>query len=361
MKTITAFCMAACFSFSLQAQNSNPQRSVLLTLEKNEEICEDEYFIFQHLNQNRFACIIYDDLTQTQTFVFNGRRIITTKNLSVFLNKNFSYLNLAEENGYVFYYVETEGRQTNYYINCKGTKEGPFDRVSLFPLEDFLKSNGNHDYYYELAGRWYGHKDGKNKLIQQGKSEGTKRETAAPGISTIYENGRWYAKIDSVMSSEGYDEIQKNSILTESGKYAYIYRNKDKWHVNINGQPSQGYIYAGKLSLTDSGEYSYHYGLEDGWIYQNNNGKNSRTEFLMSNKKGDVFSSFYANMNGIEIYSKDKEYSFYSHYRYEYVVIDGRRFGNSPALHAWYDSDKNAFFWNTVEGKELVMYEYKLP
>jgi hypothetical protein len=62
--------------------------------------------------------------------------------------------------------------------------------------------------------------------------------------------------------------------------------------------------------------------------------------------------------DNIEIYSADRAHTLYSAYKYEYVVIDGVRCGKSPALYAWYDKGKNAFVWNAVEGRELVLYEY---
>jgi hypothetical protein len=62
----------------------------------------------------------------------------------------------------------------------------------------------------------------------------------------------------------------------------------------------------------------------------------------------------------IDIYSENLEHTMISDYRYEYVVIDGESYGKSPAFQAWYDSDKKSFIWSAIEGKELVVYEFKL-
>ena len=114
-----------------------------------------------------------------------------------------------------------------------------------------------------------------------------------------------------------------------------------------------------------NGAYYFTYPMDDGIVYKNENGKISKTEFYISNVYGSEITAFssisYVGFDNLELYSSDKEHSFYSSYNYEYVVIDGNRFSKSPALHAWYDKDKNAFIWNAVEGKELVVYEYKLP
>ncbi|MDR0540624.1 MAG: hypothetical protein LBH19_00255 [Dysgonamonadaceae bacterium] len=68
----------------------------------------------------------------------------------------------------------------------------------------------------------------------------------------------------------------------------------------------------------------------------------------------------FSEKDEIELYASGNERSFYSNYAFEYVVIDGKKAGKSPALRAWYDKEKNSFIWNSIEGKELVVYEYKL-
>jgi len=517
-------------------QNENPKRSVLFTLRENEEIYANEYIIAQYFNQNRFACIIYDDMANKLTFVFNGKRIISDSKYANFSlsNRNFSYLNLAEDNGYIFCYNRKDG----YYVNCKGTINGPFRSVLLHPYDDFITSGINYDYYYRLDGKWYGKKGTqKPKLIlQERKAENycyadgadyvfdshlTKNGKYAcvcthnnrdykqyiningnispeyDEITSLYltesgqyayayendrkrfvningniyqgglnvslhltENGEYaysysnnnnkyqvningdisqeYAYVDNLFLTESgkyayrcsnQEILQRNRLpsyanwqviingnasqvyegvgslrltesgkyaytytsngkryvnindnvsqeydgigylrLTESGKYAYIYQSNKKWHININDNISPGYDDVYELSLSDNGEYYYKYVADsDGIIYQNDNGKISKTQRLISN-----YDRLFDFTSKIELYSTNRESSFlsnreykernafFSSYKYEYVSIDGKQFGKSPALHAWYDKDKNSFIWNAIEGRELVVYEYKL-
>ena len=82
--------------------------------------------------------------------------------------------------------------------------------------------------------------------------------------------------------------------------------------------------------------------------------KTNTKEEMVTNLLGEHFD------NGLKFYSTDKKHVFLSNYGYDFVTIDGTPYGKSPCIQAWYDEKKNAFIWNAIEGKELVVYEYKL-
>ena len=395
--TIIALSIVFCASFGVWAQDNNLKRSVLLTLGQNESIWAGEYFAAQYFNENRFACIIYDDVKKSCTFVFNGKRIITTDaNDFSGSARNFSYLNIAEENGYVFYYTKKENGVVNYYVNYKGTIDGPFEDISLHANNSFRRPNGNitlttlvkeYDYLYRLAERWYAHKDGKNKKVDFAESiyDYNSRKSSVNingSISQRYDwvgdvcltesgkyaycyenNGKYYANINGSIS-QGYDFV-RYLCLTESGKYAYSYESNGKRYANINSSISQGYDDIEYVALSDNGDYTY-VSRKNGKIDLNHDGKN-KIDFwgaIWTTWMPVIFNAnpVYANTyNGIELSSINDEHSFFSDYKYEYVVIDGKRYGKSPALYAWYDTGKNVFVWNAVEGKDLVLYEHKLP
>jgi hypothetical protein len=432
--------------------------------------------------------MLYDTLSHKNTFVFNGKRIITGDgdkwgNSDLFpihsSAYNFPYLNLMEDNGYAFYYKKIEGKATNYYVNYRGKTDGPFDDFSFGNTRwETLFNEKGYDYYYQLAGRWYGHKDGKNKMVenQYNKYVTKKNDYYAVSIKDrlhenydgiysftmnskgnfaflyyknhekhiyisindiiinkeifcydlvltesdkyaftysesdkyyaningqpiqkgydyiaqwslnltengkyafIYkENGKYYANINGQTIQKGYDYIVEWSLnLTESGKYAFVFKEKGKYYANINGLPTQkGYGLIENLKIFNDGTYSFKYydkNKNDGKIYENNNGTEKETNYRLSMywySRFDYFSSnlYYVNgayhifeNNGYLIFNSNKEHSFSSSYEYEYVVIDGKRYGDATALQGWYDKKKNAFIWNAIEGRELVVYEYK--
>jgi hypothetical protein len=405
IKTIIILCILICASINLQAQNDRLKRDVLFTLGVNEIIISDEYFVMQSFNQNRFTCVVRDTLKKAYTFVFNGKRVVSTNRWI-----EIKSINLNEENGYIFSY-------NDFYVNYKGIEDGPFESCNLYNPYDYRTVTEDCDYYYQLAGRWYGHKNGNNKLIPQkskidpvrdvknekyyitindtrisipayDKIEDLQSTESGKYAYTYKKDGKYYANINGTISP-AYDDLFWDLQLTESGKYAYTYGKGGKWHANINGTISpayDNYIYA--LQLTESGKYAYickkdgkryaningtissacdqiwnltidNSGIHsyqyktghDGITYQNNNGRKSPAE---------SFEEVLKSVDETEIYSANQENSFYSTYKYEYVVIDGRRFGKAPSLRAWYNKDKNTFVWNAIEGRELVVYEYKL-
>jgi hypothetical protein len=417
-KTVVMIMLAALFANCTGARNNNnePERDVLFTLGKHEKIAYGEYFVLQQMNGNRFACIVEDTTKNTRTFIFNGKRIVTTDSGAF----DVLYVNVHEENGYVveyclqdrgyvnikgkvygpldkgslvfaydrkgntgydkFYYCKTEGENTGYYIHDDGAKDGPFDRI-LFHYEAI--DVADCEYLYQFAGKWYAHySDGENKitpLVDEVRFKNWRdyvniNDTEYDEVwhSYFFESNKfayiyradekYYVNINGTESRE-YDNAMSLQ-FTENGKYAYLYEENGECHININGTERSGYGDVVDLKITDDGGYSFCYRKEDGRIYKNNNGKETETDYL-SGMEYDYKLAFFTNArryddNGLKIYSPDKEHSFDSSYEHAHVVIDGRTHGHAPALYAWYDAEKNAFVWNAVEGKELVVYEYKL-
>ena len=148
-------------------------------------------------------------------------------------------------------------------------------------------------------------------------------------------------------SSEGYDDINGvySLCLIESGKYAYAYKDNSNINNKIYGEYDFLYIDGGDPFVFDEdGTFGFRY-------YRHG------TSYNKTNDKEEIVPLEDAN---IELYSTSKEHTLYSSYEYDFVVINGERYGKSPAIHAWYDKAKNAFVWNGIEGKELALYEYRL-
>lgn len=315
------------FTVAMCAFAQNPKRDVVFMLNPNEAIHGNEYYLLQNFNQNRFSCLIYNTSTYENTFVFNGKRIQTAPWILV------QYLNVNEENGYIISYYKRTENGIEWYINNKGNVEGPFDTVWF---------DDDYDYCYALAGRSWGHKNGRNELIQE------KKRT----YCGYYEN-TWYV-YDDVQYRE-YDNVE-HLRLTEkfkNGRYAYYYKENGKYYANINGHIYGAYdgIYVDGGSpfyIDNDGNFGYRYYLQ-GTVYKK---RNTKEEIVCFGR--------HSYLSDIEIHTTNNNHSFYSSYEYEYVVIDGRPFGTSPAIQVWYDEKKSSFIWTGIEGRELVVYEYKM-
>lgn len=164
--------------------------------------------------------------------------------------------------------------------------------------------------------------------------------------------------------------------------YGFVYKKEGKYYVRIKGQPDKGpYEKVMGLRFHKDGRFIYSY-----WNARYRYVVTADEEYGPFDKTSRYFYEFtkeggYAfdyDKDGAEYWSKDgvvsksprndswmvdlekNGHNFYSKFEYDYVVIDGVRIGNSAALQARYDEAKNAFVWLSLEGQELVVYEYRL-
>jgi hypothetical protein len=261
---------------------------------------------------------------------------------------------LLTESGKHAYWYRENGK---WHVNINGVESRGYDNIYYYSLR--FTESGKYAFWYKENGKEHVNINGAESKGYDGIDHYSLRTKSGKYAYFYRENGKWHANING-MESKGYDNV-RDLHLTESGKYAYVYTENGEEHVNINGtdKSSRGYDYVIDLELPEDGNYSFYYFNDGGKQCVNNNGKETETEYLKGMER-DFFGSYNRHGNALEIYSTDREHSLYSSYKYEYVVVDGKRHGHSPALYAWYDKTKNAFVWNAVEGRELVLYEYKL-
>lgn len=436
---------------SLSSFAQNPLRKVVFTLNENESIVSNEYYLMQQFNKNRFACMVYDNVRKKSTFILNGKRI-KTGNFPPDYTYNICQLhsfNVANDSNYIITFEQND----KLYINYNGIIDGGFEKIELpSKFWNFIISEKNFDYLYKLADRWYVHKNGKNKKVDfiesqykdgkyyvfyngnsfgpfQGTSQLQLTQSGKYGfvyyndwykdwhvnnngiISKTYENisnfiiledgkwayifkenGKWFVNINGSIS-KFYDDV-KNLNFSADGKWAYSFKEYGKWYinengsfskayddvidliilqngklaycfiedqktrVNINGSISKGYEMVSDLEVSEDGKWSYQFKENGNWFINNNGIINNGFSSINTDNNGNLI--FWGDPGELEISSANKEHSFYSSYKYEYVVIDGRPIGKSPAIQSWYDEKKNTFIWTAIEGKELLTYEYKL-
>jgi hypothetical protein len=348
MKTTTLMIMlAALFAGSINAQN--PLRKVLYTLGANEEIVYDEYVLSMTLNGYKFAAITQNTQTHEFRFVFNGKEIVKTdERLSVF------YLDPERENGYG-YRVEIAGRT----FTRIGDKLLPDVTGDVYAFS--IKLNGKFAF-----NNW---KDGKSYANIDGKIFGPYQNVYNVAIADngkfalgYQENDKWYANIDGKIFGP-YQDVH-NVAITDNGKFALCYKENGKYHANIDGKIFGPYQYVWSVAIANNGKFAFEY-PENGKRYFNVNGNKvslSGYDIAVTEITGERlqrhFNHDYDQTH--EIISPDGKHVFYSDAEYDYIVIDSNKIGEHPAINAYHDKQKNAFIWNTVEGKELVVYEYKL-
>jgi hypothetical protein len=361
----------AIFSIPLIAQ-TNLKKNVLFTLAPGESILYNEYFATQILGGNNFSCVTVNKNNKLATFIFNGARIFSidiSKHLSYKEMENWGYsmvrdifdivyLNSTEKDGYVITYEKDEDE----FINYHGKTFGPYESIWA---GDYVRSD--FDFIYELANKIYGHKNGKGQIISDGEIYKTKLKQNI--FDYKYVNSAYYiTKNGSTWNNNGYPSVNE---LCESANqdYAFWYNKNSKIYLNINGADyttTFNQICDLKFNVDNKLEYKFSL-ANNGRVYSYNgeihsferfncttSGTYGGVEFFRSDRDDQP------NEIEFEFETKDKQNSFYSKYNYEYVVVNGERIGSSPALGAWYDEEKKKFVWYSIEGKNLVLYEYFL-
>ena len=476
-KSLYSFFVIFC-SLKIVSQVGVPKRTILHTLAKNEILNSSEYYTFQTLNKNGFACIISDTIQKKNRFIFNGKVIFSADLIS---SNSFSNtildLDFSNENGYSYKYKENG----KFYVNYQGKIEGPFDDVTneKYFLQRhciYEKIPENFDFFYSLGGRWFSYFRGKAEMLEINENETennsncsfsywtTKEQgktyfseircekyrnkvgfdslvtTAKNSKSTAFicvNNGKRYFCINDVISEPfdnngysriqligdkycyeyikngkrfinfngkaveidcdyiqtynifdngfyyfiyfknekqfiningktfgPYDAIEYEERVYSNGNFGFVFKKNNEYFVNLNGLVSASYLTVNSLDYISNGKYKYLFSKEDGWVYENNNGKVTKTD---DRKYGSSWVAlplskrlFDYSINKYKITSNNKSHTLYTDLKYDYVVIDGRSYGKAPAIKAWYDETKNSFVWNAWEGKELVLYEFKL-
>lgn len=170
----------------------------------------------------------------------------------------------------------------------------------------------------------------------------------------------------NVNETDGY--ILKFNIEKKSGNGNDEY----EWWVNRGGKMEGPYEYVWCDEEIDDGRYAYKYSNDyNNWYVKTNKGEfgpYSDISNLRISENGDCLYQIYDYSiqhycNGINLEPNNIDadgHNFYVNYKYDYVVIDGQRFGKSAPFEYRYDEDKKAFIWYCLEGPNLVVYEYAL-
>lgn len=125
------------------AQTSSLTKKLLYTLQPHEIIYGDEALTSLKKNVSNFCLITYDTLSDKNSFVYNGKRMLTLNDSDYFWVET---LNL-NQNGFSLQYRK-DGQD---YLISNGTTIGPYEDIFLLRCE---KTN-ELGYFYKLGSKYY--------------------------------------------------------------------------------------------------------------------------------------------------------------------------------------------------------------
>ncbi len=248
----------------------------------------------------------------------------------------------------------------NEFVSINGNLSSAFDGVYSLNMSD----NGNYIYLIKKETKWHVNINGvlSNAYEDIYSLQISNNKTFIYGFK---KDKKYHVNLNGKISS-AYDDLRDITMIN-NGKYAYIFKKNGQLYINQNGIQSAPFYMVDEMAYTekDGLTYSYSNFNGDGKVYSYKNGNVTTTNQLLTAKMGDFVYEFHSYApslpkNRIRLFSTDKTHSFEFSWEIDHVIIDGKKYGRTSALHGWYDAVKNTFIWNAVEGKQLVLYEYKL-
>ena len=146
------------------------------------------------------------------------------------------------------------------------------------------------------------------------------------------------------------DSPIKDFLITDDGQYAYINDN-----VIINGAIVANNVKAFQLEYTFLSKWKFKF-IADDVFYSYNGGviTDLTDEYLTQYS----YSPYWPKKNGI-IKSKKGNHVLQYCEDWNYVEIDGEKYGASNALQVILNPKRGTFIWTAVERNEVVLYEYQ--
>ena len=257
-------------------------------------------------------------------------------------------------------YIYTHRTNGKFYVSINGRNEGPYTGT----WKPYIDEKGNYMYPCRFEGNIYIVRNG-----DKGESLGdnVKLYMTRNGhyIFQFDKNGKKYVNVDGrviEVSGGRYGNIISN--VNENGQYFYAFSKDGIEYLCINGKNYKAPFFGGEWGIYEDihegykAEYHVELGLGDKEYF------NKICEKFSYNQIGEVIRVDTKNSIQTEkqknLFSKDEKNIMQCGKDYPYVMINNQKYGNGNVIAVGYNQNLNVFRWAALEGKELVVYEYKL-
>jgi hypothetical protein len=320
--------------------------------EQQEDLEEEE-----EIEKERYKNDIYiDKRSDGEYFSLNGREFGPYNYLYKYTNNNLVLLGNGNDN-YAFIYQ----KNYNWFININDKIFGPYEN-QIFVRN--LYKNGNFTANYE--------KNGKNFLVVKDKIYGP-YDGYINNLS-LYKNGKFTATyekngevfliINDKIFGPYFGNISAENLYI-NGKFTAKYERNGEEFLILNGQLFGPYKDIWPIRLNKDGKFIFSFEKNDNHYTNFNNEIECKghiqyyaNEFNYHHFVGPINQDFDNNYFYLE--TPNKNHKLIINYSQNNVLIDGMPYGNSPAINAYYNEKQNAFVWLSQEGRDLVVYQFKL-
>lgn len=338
-----------------RSTGSNPSRTVLYTLPQGEEFYMCEYYSNMKVSGNKFACMTYNPSTKKYSLVVNGQRIAGGEWVDAW------WLDVENPSKCVYTVINNK----EYTLTIDGQKFGPFEGLDYWKHGAKYLYDGTPNYSLEhdrfrfiftRMGRRFMHDaDGTTYMIP---------ENTLPTTYTSH-NGRYKAVFSDGYKNVDFDGKSYYLPLTGTGVAGLNVTVTDDGAAIIEIADNNWYwkyyaIAKGNLRGYD-GDKEY-FDLSSNAVRSKSTSghQNEPRQMEGNNLRWNDQTSKLDNGFIISLNDSSGRHMFMSDWKYDYVMIDDKRFGDCAPINAFYDASANAFGWVTVEGRQLVLNTYRL-
>ncbi len=256
-----------------------------------------------------------------------------------------SGITLSSDGSFYFYFCNND----SVFVNINNKQFGPFEHkpdVSIADSGLFMYSYLNT---FKKLNKEMSYINVNNKIV--GPFENIEAIKMFNNISFAYVYTTSFGKDETKKTDKfltinenifgPYDEIYNFNILGNN-IFEFEYKIDDIKYVNLNGKiQKQDSLNKKTIPINTSIPICNVFQYIKGEGVISSTYKNHQ---LTYNKE--IISDFSAETNNFN-------YTF----KFNYVVIDGKKYGKSVPINAKWIEERKSFLWNSIEGKELVVYE----
>lgn len=332
---------------------AQPQRQVLLTLKKGEILYYAEYASNMRINGHKFTCILNDTLNGKKIFIHNGERKVTASEIYAYI------FNLDDFNKCIFEYSNnidgTYKRQC--YLSVYGETYGPYESISYYykPQKCYYyeeETNINyalpHQFGFTLMGEDYFHYEDGSILNE----EETRYEYQSPNKQhkIHIDHSRRFVTLDNrrfiipIPMDGDCSKLDPKVCLFDDGTCFY----EQTCEMTSDIKTFQFFITPTAIKQLIAGKEYYDFDKHQVLPYKKDADYSGSIDYML----------WYSY--NLTLQDKSKRHLFVANWKYDYVLIDGKKYGKHCPIYAFYDEDTNAFAWTTIEGNEIVLYTFDL-
>ena len=335
---------------------SAPIKRVLFTLNPNEEILWGEYISNVKLTGYKFICIINDKVSKKQTLVWNGQRKIFADWISI------SYIDVNDYSKCIFTYKKGD----KVYLQFEKETFGPYESVWIndcYPMiaSDYRVSNTNYFnrcefafkqlgdiYIHDNDGTIYKKNDGKYDFVSPNRNHHAKLTKDKRVI--VIDGTKFVLPIP--VDGKVDDDLPNICLFNDGSCYFTQWCSGDNWTLLCY------YITDSELFVIDTKndyldldthkiksksmlpEYCVPFGKIP-WGYD----KDKEEHYLKYE---------------FSLQDKSKKHFFNAKWDYDYVLVDGIKYGKKCPIDAFYDEGSNSFGWTVIENNQITLYTLRI-